>query len=452
MKKILLLISFSSLLLLQACSALFKTNYENEYVKVNGTQFVLDGKPFYFTGTNFWYGCYLGSPGPTGDRERLKRELDNLKSLGLTHLRILAASEDSYMNKSVKPFIQPKPNEYNEELLEGLDYLLNEMRKRDMKAVVFLNNYWEWTGGMTQYNFWSDSTTRVNLHITNDWHAFMNYSASFYVNKKGNEIFRKFLKDIITRKNKISGLYYYEDPAIMSWQLANEPRPGEGAEGIKNADHYYMWIDSTSQYIHSLDPNHLISTGSEGLAGSCELEEIYLKAHESKYVDFMTFHLWPKNWGWYKAERADETYPVTERKAVEYVNKHIGYARKLNKPVIMEEFGIPRDFEKCAPASASTVRDKYFKKIFDVLYDSASTGAPIAGSNFWAWGGEGRGKNADDLWRIGDPFVGDPPQEPQGLNSVFDVDLTTLDIIKAHAFKFMQLSQNEKLQLKKLPE
>jgi mannan endo-1,4-beta-mannosidase len=30
-------------------------------------------------------------------------------------------------------------------------------------------------------------------------------------------------------------------------------------------------------------------------------------------------------------------------------------------------------------------------------------------------------------------FVGDPPQEPQGANSVFDCDATTLEIIRAHA-------------------
>jgi len=30
-------------------------------------------------------------------------------------------------------------------------------------------------------------------------------------------------------------------------------------------------------------------------------------------------------------------------------------------------------------------------------------------------------------------YVGDPPQEPQGRNSVFDADATTLDIIRRHA-------------------
>jgi mannan endo-1,4-beta-mannosidase len=404
---------------------------------------MFEGRPYYFTGTNFWYGCYIGSPGVTGDRERLKRELDNLASNGITHLRILAGAEDSYMKKSIKPYIQSSPGVYNEELLIGLDYLLAELGKRNIKAVVFLNNYWEWTGGMTQYNYWADSAGKVDLTVTYDWRAFMNYSASFYANKKANEIFRNFVKTIITRKNTVSGFYYYEDPAIMAWQLANEPRPGEGPEAFANAANYYKWIDSTAGFIHSLDKNHLVTTGSEGLAGSMQSEEIYLKAHASKNIDFMTFHLWPKNWGWFRAEKPEETYPVTEEKALEYVKKHIEYASILGKPVIMEEFGIPRDYEKTAPGSPVTIRDRYYKKLFELIYDSASAGAPIAGTDFWAWGGEGRGKNADELWRVGDPFVGDPPQEPQGLNSVFDADKSTLEIIRNHAVKFSKLSQKE---------
>jgi mannan endo-1,4-beta-mannosidase len=73
------------------------------------------------------------------------------------------------------------------------------------------------------------------------------------------------------------------------------------------------------------------------------------------------------------------------------------------------------------------------------LYDSAKAGAPFAGSNFWGWGGHERGKNADDIWREGDPFVGDPPQEPQGFNSVFIADTSTLRILRNHAFDMMQL-------------
>ena len=60
-------------------------------------------------------------------------------------------------------------------------------------------------------------------------------------------------------------------------------------------------------------------------------------------------------------------------------------------------------------------------------------GDAIAGSNFWAWGGTGRTTNADSMWKAGDSFVGDPPQEPQGLYCVFDSDTSTVGIIAAHA-------------------
>jgi mannan endo-1,4-beta-mannosidase len=52
----------------------------------------------------------------------------------------------------------------------------------------------------------------------------------------------------------------------------------------------------------------------------------------------------------------------------------------------------------------------------------------MAGLNFWAWGGEGRARHGDYIWRPGDSFTGDPPQEAQGLNSVFSTDTSTLRV------------------------
>src|SRR5678816_1577507 len=40
---------------------------QSGFVKVQGRHLRLDGKPYYFAGTNLWYGMYLGSPGKTGD-------------------------------------------------------------------------------------------------------------------------------------------------------------------------------------------------------------------------------------------------------------------------------------------------------------------------------------------------------------------------------------------------
>ena len=429
-------------ILLQGCSSmLIKEN--NSFIKVKNTQLELNGKPYYFTGTNFWYGAYLGTQTPPGNRERLIRELDNLKLIGITNLRILASSEDSYIQKSLKPTIQNEPDVFNEDLLDGLDFLISEMKKRDMHAVIYLNNYWEWSGGMAVYNKWFNNGKVIDPYdSTQGWTAFMDYTASFYKNEKANEYFRKYIKKIVTRKNSYTEHFYFEDPTIMAWELANEPRAGSLDNGFANLDNYYKWIDETAKYIHSIDPNHLVTTGSEGVIGSLLREDVFLKAHESKYIDYLTFHLWAKNWNWFDAKKIDETYAAAEKNAVEYFNQHMILSRKLNKPITLEEFGLPRDNENYNAESPTSARDKYYEKLLSVAYDSAAAGAPIVGTNFWAWTGEGRGKNDDNLWRIGDPFTGDPPHEPQGINSVYDSDLSTINILKDHAEKINILGEN----------
>ena len=430
-------------LIIFACTPTARTIDENKFVQVKNSQFYFQGKPYYFVGTNLWYGAYLGSPGETGDRERLVRELDNLVANGITNLRICAASEESKMERSTKPAFTKSPGVYDDELLLGLDFLLAEMGKRGMHAVLFLNNYWQWSGGMAQYNSWFGGGEVPDPDDPNVGYApFMDFSAQFYKNNEAKKEFKKYVKMIVTRQNSITGKYYFEDPAIMAWQLANEPRPGRiYDEEIVN--YFFEWVDQTAEFIHSLDPNHLVTTGNEGLHGSLTSEEIFLKMHSSKYIDYATVHLWPKNWGWFKADQIEETYPQTEINAIDYIQKHFLLCKKLNKPFTLEEFGIPRDFEKYEAGTPTTARDKYFKNIFAFLYESAVNGEPIAGTNFWAWGGEGRGKD-DFVWKKGDPYTGDPAQEPQGLNSVFDSDESTLKIIREHSQQIKNLN-NEKI-------
>src|SRR5215510_7731077 len=64
-----------------------KVPEQSGFVSVKGRHFQLDGKPYYYAGTNLWYGMYLGSPGKTGDRARLARELDQLAEQGVLNLR-----------------------------------------------------------------------------------------------------------------------------------------------------------------------------------------------------------------------------------------------------------------------------------------------------------------------------------------------------------------------------
>ena len=136
-----LILLFSFLFTFQSCH-----NSDDGFVKINNGHFEIDGKPYYFIGTNFWYGAILASTGEGGDRDRLLKELDYLDSIGVNNLRILvgADGENGIMTR-VRPTLQTHPGIYNDTIFDGLDFLLAEMGKREMYAVLYFTNSWnEW--------------------------------------------------------------------------------------------------------------------------------------------------------------------------------------------------------------------------------------------------------------------------------------------------------------------
>src|SRR5688572_5481892 len=420
--------------------AAFAANPQSGFVKVEGKHFTLDGKPYYFAGANVWYGMYLGSPGKTGDRARLTKELDQLASEGVLNLRVLAISEASTLKRAVTPSVMLRPHHLDETLWQGLDFLLDEMAKRDMKAVLYLNNFWQWSGGMSQYVAWFSGKPVVDPDATGDWNTFMDNSAAFYREPRAQQAFRAAIGKLIGRRNSVNGRAYRDDPTVMSWQLANEPRPGSDAHAQPHFEVFVKWVHETAGYIRKLAPKQLVSTGSEGWMGTAGSRELFVTAHASPDVDYLTFHMWAPNWQWFDPKNAAATHDDAWKKMQDYLDWHIDTANQLDKPIVLEEFGINRDQGSFHPTSGTVYRDRFYAGIFELLAWRAAAGDAIAGSNFWAWGGEGRARNADLMWKAGDSFVGDPPQEAQGLYCVFDSDATTIWIVAAHARRLTGLN------------
>ena len=52
----------------------------------------------------------------------------------------MGADGESGVKTRVEPSLQVAPGVYNDTILAGLDYFMNELRKRDMTAVLYLNN------------------------------------------------------------------------------------------------------------------------------------------------------------------------------------------------------------------------------------------------------------------------------------------------------------------------
>lgn len=408
----------------------------NGFVAVTDGRLTLDGQPYRFVGGNLWYGAWLGAPAAYGDRARLRRELDKLKALGVTNLRVLGSGERSPAKVALDPTFRGPGEDYDANLLKGLDFLLAEMALRDMKAVIYLNNFWDWSGGMPAYLRWTGNGTWFQQgDPAHPWPEYADYAARFYGDTQANALFRHFVKSLVGRVNSVTGQPYRNDPTIMAWQLANEPRPG-GSEGfgVANLPIYYCWIRETAAFIKGLDPHHLVSTGSEGSMGCLERESCVVEAHKPAEIDYVTLHIWPNNWGWIDPKNQPATYEAGEARCRDYVKRHIALARSLNKPLVIEEFGLIRDQRAFAPDSPSRYKDRFYSTIYDLTLADMKAGGPVCGTNFWAWNGEGRAQQADAWFKHGDKsFVGDPPQEEQGLYGVFDADVSTLAVIRRHA-------------------
>lgn len=423
MKKQFLLLTVL-LFLLGACAP---KPAEHSFIKVNADgQFVRDGKPYYFVGANFWYGAILGSEGEGGNRERLHKELDFLKSIGINNLRVLVGADgENGIKTRVEPSLQVTPGVYNDTILAGLDYFMNELRERDMTAVLYLNNSWEWSGGYSVYLQWSGHGDAV-VPAVDGWPAYMEYVKQFPQSDSAKALFANHVNYIVSRTNRYNQIKYVDDPTIMSWQIGNEPR----AFSDENKEPFARWMADVAAQIKSLDPNHMVSSGSEGSWG-CEMDmNLFEKIHADPNINYLNIHIWPYNWSWVKADSLKELLPRAKENTKKYIDDHMVIARKYSKPIVLEEFGFPRDGFSFSKEAPTTARDEYYRYVFDLIRQDRESGGLFAGCNFWAWGGFA-GQNPDHVfWEKGDDYTGDPAQEQQGLNSVFATD-STIEIIKA---------------------
>lgn len=407
------------------------------FVQVKDGHFVRDGIPYYYVGTNFWYGAILGSEGQGGNRARLCKELDRMRAMGIDNLRILVGSDGQRGIKTkVEPTLQEAPGVYNDTILAGLDYLLMEMGKRRMVAVLYLNNSWEWSGG---YGYYLEQAGEGKAPRPDEdgYPAFMKFVARYATCEKAHQLFYDYVRFILSRTNRYTGLKYTDDPAIMSWQIGNEPR----AFSTEALPAFEKWLAEASALIRSLDANHLVSIGSEGSWG-CENDYgVYERICADKNIDYCNIHLWPYNWGWARANHLVEDLAVSCRNTKDYIDRHLAICARLSKPLVMEEFGYPRDGFSFSLSSTTEGRDGYYKYVFSLVGDNAEKGGYFAGCNFWGWGGFAKPRH--EQWEVGDDYTGDPAQEAQGLNSVFVTDTTTLQVVKAEVERMRRLGQRK---------
>jgi mannan endo-1,4-beta-mannosidase len=203
-----------------------------------------------------------------------------------------------------------------------LDRTIAWAEQRGMRLILTLINYWDDIQGM---RVWSE---RFGFEG----------QRPFYEERVIREAFRSYVVGLLSRVNTLTGRRYRDEPAVLAWELANEPRC-EGADPRVVLD----WAAEMSAAIKAEGAQQLVSLGDEGYfrrlgAGS---NALYNGSHGMDHeallgipdIDFGTCHLYPE------FEASTDAGDFGTR----WIREHIEAARRASKPAIIEEYGIKAD-------------------------------------------------------------------------------------------------------------
>ncbi|KAF9460821.1 glycoside hydrolase [Collybia nuda] len=319
------------------------SNPPKGFVTTKGSKFVLDGKPFYFVGTNSYWVPLLTT------KEDVESTFKQMKNAGVKVLRTwgfnaingseLAAARNSDLTyyqvwNSTEWVLNDGPQG-----LQRLDNVIAMAGKYNIKIILTFTNNWVGYGGSELYVNWiggAGSTHDV-----------------FYTHPKIIASYQRYVKTIVNR--------YKTSPNIFAWELMNEARclgdlPG-GPSCIPGSGTLYHWYNQQANFVRSLDPYHLITTGGEGhfywkkpvgfwyngqfisdYNFNGQAGEDFDRDLTLENIDFGTYHIYPQYW--YPQLDTPGSNFTLKAWGIDWIKLHAKAAKRVGKPVILEEFGV----------------------------------------------------------------------------------------------------------------
>jgi mannan endo-1,4-beta-mannosidase len=246
-------------------------------------------------------------------------------------------------------YLQPEPGEFNERAFRLLDRVCYQFGRLGVRLVMPLANYWDWRGGIPQYVEWSDSAES---------------KADFYTDEQCQEWYRNFVRKVLQRENTVTGVQYRDDPTVMLWELANEPRVGSASY----AD-YRQWTKETAEFIKSIDDTHLVTTGMEGFYQGGPVghdDSRYVETHQLEAIDACSFHLYPEAWN------------ISVEQGTGWIREHTRMATEdVGKPGFLGEFGMEVDRLGSESDTQLQARNEAYEQWYGAMVEAETDGAMV---------------------------------------------------------------------------
>ncbi|KAF8893383.1 CEL4a mannanase [Infundibulicybe gibba] len=290
------------------------------FVKTSGTRFTLNGAKYTVVGGNaYWIGL-------TGlSTANMNAAFADIAKAGGTTVRTWGFNEVTSPNGNYYQSWSGSTPTINTGStgLANFDNVVAAAKANGIRLIVALTNNWADYGGMDVY---------VNQILGSGQPHDL-----FYTNTNVMNAFKNYVKTFVGR--------YVNEPTIMAWELANEPRckgTTGSSSGTCTTTTVTNWAKTMSAYIKSIDKNHLVAIGDEGFYNQpgAPTYPYHLQRSEGvdfdanlviSTIDFGTFHSYPISWG----QTSDPQGWGTQ-----WIADHATSQNRVGKPVILEEFGV----------------------------------------------------------------------------------------------------------------
>lgn len=336
------------------------------FVSRCGIHFCLNGKTFYYAGTNNYDIFTFGD----GSSKNTADDIEN-KFMDKAAIDTFFANAQSDQIKVVRTWMfdheawhgfETAKGVYNEAEFAEFDYIVQSARTHGIMLTPSLENYWEAWGGIDTRLQWEGLATGQ----ANRWKFFSQQQCPGCFTQ-----YKNYVNHVLNHVNHYSNVAYKDDPTIFSWELINEPRyehatPDESTTGTT----LRAWVDTMGAYVKSIDPNHMVSLGMEGVQASygygTDSGNPFVYIYQSPALDFTSGHPYPtESWANLSME---QTRALIKTWIIE---SHT----KVGKPFVLSEFNV-------RPDAAGSRADWWANVFFSAMQENDGDG-----DNFWEYVG-----------------------------------------------------------------
>lgn len=168
------------------------------FPKTSGLFFDIDGKAEYYAGTNCYWCGFLTADGDVDQvfADIASSGLKIVRVWGFNDVNTIPSTGTVWYQYLAETGSQINTGEYG---LERLDYVVSSAESHDIKLIINFVNNWSDYGGIAAYVA-----------------AFGGNSSTWFTDSPSQAQYQTYIKTVVSR--------YTTSPAILAWELANEPR------------------------------------------------------------------------------------------------------------------------------------------------------------------------------------------------------------------------------------